>query len=344
MVDDGSNRQQGLRDRLGRPLHDLRVSVIDRCNLRCTYCMPAETYDDRYRFLSDDEWLDFGEIERVVRAFVALGVSKVRLTGGEPLLRPDIVSLVKRLAAVDGISDLALTTNGLLLPRFAAPLREAGLHRLTVSLDSLSDEVSGVMNGRGRGAGDVLAGIDAAVAAGFDDIKINAVVQRGVNEDGVLDLVENFRGTGHVVRFIEYMDVGNRNGWRPEQVVTSQELVARIETRFPLVPLEENYRGEVATRYRFADGSGEIGFISSISAPFCGDCSRARLSAEGQVFTCLFAGRGVDLRTGLRAAMTDEQLVEVVSDIWAGRSDRYSELRGAAVVDANKVEMYHIGG
>lgn len=334
-----------VRDARGRPIHDLRVSVIDRCNLRCTYCMPAATYHERYRFLDEGEWLSFEEIERVVRAFVGLGVSKVRITGGEPLLRPGVADLVARLAPIAAIDDLALTTNGLLLPRYAAALRDAGLHRLTVSLDSVDDDVNGAMNGRGRGAGEVMAGIDAAVAAGFERIKINAVIRRGVNEDGALELVDRFRGTGHVVRFIEYMDVGNRNGWLPGEVVPSRELLERIDERYPLVALEEQYRGEVASRYAFADGGGEIGFISSVSEPFCGDCSRARLSADGAVFTCLFAQSGTDLRALLRGGAGDEELAAFLTDLWSRRADRYSELRAAGLEKPSaKVEMYHIGG
>lgn len=334
-----------VRDARGRPIHDLRVSVIDRCNLRCTYCMPAATYHDRYRFLDESEWLTFDEIERVVRAFVGLGVSKVRITGGEPLLRPGVADLVARLAPIAAIDDLALTTNGLLLPRYAQALRAAGLHRLTVSLDSVDDDVNGAMNGRGRGAADVMAGIDAAIAAGFERIKINAVVRRGVNDDGVLALVERFRGTGHVLRFIEYMDVGNRNGWRPDDVVPSRELLERIDDRYPLTPLEEQYRGEVASRYAFADGAGELGFISSVSEPFCGDCSRARLSAEGAVFTCLFAQSGTDLRALLRGGADDDEVAAFLAGLWSRRADRYSELRAEGLAQSStKVEMYHIGG
>ena len=334
------------RDTLARPLRDLRVSVIDRCNFRCPYCMPEDQFADDTVFLSKNERLRFEEIERIARGFVALGVHKLRLTGGEPLLRRDLAQLVRLLAAIPGVDDIALTTNGVLLPRFAAALREAGLKRLTISLDTLDAETFRRLSG-GRGeVGEVLDGIAAAEAAGFGRIKLNCVVMRGVNDGQVLGLLERFRGSGHIVRFIEFMDVGTMNHWRGDLVVPSAELLGRIAGRWPLRPLERNYRGEVAERYAFDDGGGEIGFISSVSLPFCGDCSRARLSADGKVYTCLFAREGHDLRTALRAGASDDELVALIGAVWAQRNDRYSELRAEirARGDDRKVEMFSIGG
>ncbi len=327
------------RDRLGRPLRDLRVSVIETCNFRCPYCMPEATHPDT-PLLGRSNRLEFAQIERAVRAFVGVGVRKVRLTGGEPLLRKDLPHLVRRLAAIEGLQDLALTTNGSLLAAQARALREAGLQRLTVSLDTLDPERFHAMSGRRGQVRDVLAGIAAAEQAGFTAIKINAVVQRGVNEPDVLALADHFRGSGHVVRFIEYMDVGTCNGWRRENVVPSAQLRDTIAARWPLQALDPNYRGEVARRYAYADGAGEIGFISSVSAPFCGDCHRARLSADGKLYTCLFAASGHDLRPWLDdAAALDAQLRQ----LWGRRSDRYSERRGEAG-NARHIEMYVIGG
>lgn len=335
------------RDRLNRPVRDLRISVIDNCNLRCTYCMPKEKYGERYVFLSETELLTFPEIERIARAFVRLGVTKLRITGGEPLLRKNLPDLVARLSGIPGVEEVALTTNGVLLRRHAAALRSAGLTRVTVSLDALDDAVVGEMNGRGVGVGKVLDGIEAAREAGFPDIKINTVVQRGVNENAVVDMVDYFRERGITIRFIEYMDVGNRNGWRLEHVVPSRELVERINERFPMRPAKKKYHGEVADRYRFDDGSAEVGFISSVTAPFCGDCTRARLSADGKVYTCLFAIEGTDLRAAMRSGATDNDLLERIAAIWRARTDRYSELR-ASMTDYGhprpKVEMYQIGG
>jgi cyclic pyranopterin phosphate synthase len=334
-------------DALGRPLHDLRISVIDACNLRCTYCMPAEEYHERYRFLESSERLSFDEIERLARCFAELGVSKLRLTGGEPLLRKDLPELVARLAAIEGIEDLALTTNGLQLARHAAALKEAGLRRVTVSLDSLDDGVFQRMSGKRASVASVLEGIAAAADAGLDPIKINVVVQKGVNDHTVLGLVEHFRGTGCVLRFIEYMDVGNRNHWKREDVVSSADIVRLIHERWPIHPLEPNYRGEVAARYGFADGAGELGFISSITQPFCGDCHRARLSADGKLLTCLFAGSGKDLREPLRRGVADDELRAIIGEVWRGRRDRYSELRDRrteADAPPRKIEMYQIGG
>jgi cyclic pyranopterin phosphate synthase len=335
-----------VRDTRARVLHDLRISVIDRCNFRCPYCMPEDQYAHDHVFLAKDQRLRFEEIERIARAFTALGVRKLRLTGGEPLLRRELPELVRQLAQISGIEDLALTTNGVLLPRFAQALRDAGLKRLTVSLDSLDPTTFNKLSG-GRGqVEEVLAGIAAAEAAGFARIKLNCVVMRGVNDLQALDLIERYRGTGHIVRFIEYMDVGTLNGWRRDLVVSSAELIARIAARWPLKPLERNYGGEVAQRYAFADGAGEIGFISSVSQPFCGDCSRARLSADGKLYTCLFAQNGFDLREPLRGGASDADLQALIAQRWAQRADRYSEQRAQmrAAGKNEKVEMFSIGG
>ena len=329
-----------------RALHDLRISVIDRCNFRCPYCMPEDQYAHDHVFLAKDQRLRFEEIGRIARAFAGLGVRKLRLTGGEPLLRRELPELVRQLAQIPGVEDLALTTNGVLLPRFAQALRDAGLRRLTVSLDSLDPTTFHRLSG-GRGqVEEVLAGIAAAEAAGFASIKLNCVVMRGVNDMQALDLVERYRGSAHIVRFIEYMDVGTLNGWREDLVVPSAELVARVAARWPLAPLERNYGGEVAQRYAFADGAGEIGFISSVSQPFCGDCSRARLSADGKLYTCLFAHAGFDLREPLRAGASDGELQALIAQRWARRADRYSELRAEmrAAGKNEKVEMFSIGG
>ena len=328
-------------DRLGRPLHDLRLSVIEACNFRCGYCMPAERVPDDYG-MDAAARLSFDEIETLVRGFARLGVRKLRLTGGEPLLRRRLPELVARLAAIDGIDDLALTTNGALLARQARALREAGLRRITISLDALDPALFRALSG-GRGAlSDVLAGIAAAEEAGFDRIKFNCVVQRGVNDGQVLPLVERFRGSGHIVRFIEYMDVGTCNGWNVARVLPSADLRDRIHARWPLHPLDPNYRGEVASRYAFDDGAGEVGFVSSISAPFCGDCHRARVSADGRLYTCLFAADGTDLRPVLRDG--DAALADHVANLWTRRGDRYSELRGRAGASRRHVEMFLVGG
>ena len=329
-------------DTRGRPLRDLRLSVIEACNFRCGYCMPAEHVPDDYG-LDAASRLSFDEIETLVRGFARLGVNKLRLTGGEPLLRKHLPELVARLAAIPGIDDLALTTNGSLLAAQARALHQAGLRRLTVSLDALDAELFRRLSG-GRGeVGAVLAGIDAAAQAGFASLKINCVVQRGVNEDQVLPLLERFRGSGHVLRFIEYMDVGTCNGWRHEQVVTSAELRDRIAACWPIQPLDANYRGEVASRYRFEDGAGEVGFVSSISETFCGDCHRARVSADGRLYTCLFASEGTDLRGML--AQGELALAEHVAGLWSRRADRYSELRGERDATKGKhVEMFLVGG
>ncbi len=319
---------------------------MDRCNFRCPYCMPESTYGEHFQFLGNDERLSFDEIERLARLAAGLGVSKLRLTGGEPLLRPRLAELVSRLRRLDGIDDLAMTTNGVLLARHAAELRSAGLDRVTISLDTLDPAVFHRMSG-GRGAlEDVLSGIEAAQAAGFPKgIKLNAVIQRGVNDQTALDLVERFRGAGIVVRFIEYMDVGNRNDWEPAAVVPSGELVERINARWPLEAVAPRYPGEVATRYRFRDGVGEVGMISSVSNPFCGGCSRARMSSEGVLYTCLFATKGVDLRTPLRNGESDDALLELLRATWIRRTDRYSEERAARRLQhPRKIEMHYIGG
>lgn len=337
----------GPRDRRGRPMHDLRISVMDRCNFRCPYCMPKETFHDRYRFLRTSERLGFNEIVRVARAAVALGVRKLRLTGGEPLLRPRLAELVGELSMIDDVEDIALTTNGVLLAQHASELKANGLGRVTVSLDSLDPEVFARMSGGFGGLDDVLEGIEAAIEAGLGPVKINAVVRRGANDHTVLPLLEHFRGSPVIVRLIEYMDVGNRNEWRPEDVVPSAELLRRIAARWPVTPLPGSYHGEVAKRYRYDDGAGEIGFISSVSAPFCGDCTRARLSSEGVFYTCLFAANGTDLRGALRAGASDEELVSMVRSAWNGREDRYSELRESlrrSEHPLQKIEMHYIGG
>jgi cyclic pyranopterin phosphate synthase len=338
---------QNPLDRLGRPLHDLRISVMDRCNFRCPYCMPKEQFHEHYRFLKSQERLSFEEIVRLARLFANLGVRKLRLTGGEPLLRTNLADLIGDLTDVPGIEDIALTTNGVLLGQHAVDLHANGLRRVTVSLDTLDKSIFTHMSG-GFGALDqVLSGIAAAITAGLTPVKINTVIERGVNDHTVLDLVERFRGSPVIVRFIEFMDVGNRNNWRPEMVVPSRELAARIHARWPMQPISQNYRGEVAQRWRFDDGGGEVGFISSVSQPFCGACSRARLSSEGKFYTCLFATQGLDLRAPLRAGAADADILQLIRGVWSGRTDRYSELREElrrAAPDSKKIEMNYIGG
>ena len=332
-----------VTDTLDRPLHDLRISVTDRCNFRCVYCMPKEVFGRGYRFMDRAELLTFEEIERVARAFVDHGVRKLRITGGEPLLRRDVEHLVARLRGIDDGVDLTLTTNASLLAAKAAALAVAGLSRVTVSLDSLDDEVFRAMNDVDFGVERVLAGIDAAAAAGLP-VKVNTVVRRGLNDDSVLGLARHFKGSGHTLRFIEYMDVGATNGWRLDDVVPAAELIAAIDAELPLEPLEPNYRGEVAKRWRYRDGGGEVGVISSVTQPFCGDCSRARLSAEGRLYTCLFAVRGHDLRALLRSGAADDELRDAISGRWRARTDRYSELRSERTSGLRKVEMSYIGG
>jgi cyclic pyranopterin phosphate synthase len=332
-----------VTDTLARPLRDLRVSVTDRCNFRCVYCMPKEMFGRDHVFLPREQLLDYEEIEKLARAFVAHGVRKIRLTGGEPLVRRHLERLVAMLARIPGL-DLTLTTNGSLLPGKAKALRDAGLTRLTVSLDSLDDEVFRAMNDVDFPVDRVLAGIEAAEAAQFSPIKVNMVVRRGLNEDSVLPMARYFRERGHILRFIEYMDVGHTNGWRLDDVVPAAELVARIDSELPLEAVEAAYRGEVARRYRYRDGGGEVGVITSVTEPFCGSCTRARLSAEGRLFTCLFAVRGHDLRALLRDGATDEELYDAIGGIWSRRADRYSEIRSERTVGLPKVEMSYIGG
>ena len=333
--------ESSLSDRLGRPLRDLRLSVIEACNFRCPYCMPADQIPDDYG-LEAATRLSFDQIETLVRGFARLGVSKLRLTGGEPLLRKRLPELIARLVAIDGIQDLALTTNGSLLARQANALHAAGLKRITVSLDTLDAGIFAQLSG-GRGRlQDVLDGINAAQAAGFAPIKLNCVVQRGVNDAGIEDLAAYARAHGHLLRFIEYMDVGTCNGWLREQVLPSAELRDRLHARWPLRILDPNYRGEVASRYAYADGGGEVGFVSSVSEPFCGDCHRARVSADGRLYTCLFAADGHDLRPALAAG--EAALADAVAALWAGRSDRYSELRSEVAPSRRHVEMYLVGG
>lgn len=329
------------RDRHGRPLRDLRLSLVETCNFRCPYCMPADATPDN-EVLDRASRLDFDEIEVAVRAFARVGVSKLRLTGGEPLLRKNLPELVARLVKVPGIEDIALTTNGSLLAGQARALREAGLRRLTVSLDALDPALFRQLSGGRGNVDDVLAGVAAAEAAGFRSLKFNCVVQRGVNEAEALRLVGHFRGTGHVVRFIEFMDVGNCNGWRRDKVMPSAELRDLISAQWPLRPLSPTYRGEVASRHAFVDGQGEVGFVSSVSEPFCGDCHRARLSADGQLFTCLFANRGTPLREVI--AQGEDALAARLGELWRARGDRYSEQRGEEDRQRRKIEMFYIGG
>ncbi|MGI9236767.1 MAG: GTP 3',8-cyclase MoaA [Woeseiaceae bacterium] len=336
-----------IQDALRRPLHDLRISLLDQCNFRCPYCMPEDTFHADYEFLKKKQRLTYEEILKVATIGAGLGVSKIRLTGGEPLLDKNLAVLIAGLAKLPGIEDLALTTNAMLLAPMAVKLKQAGLQRVTISLDSLDATVFERMSG-GRGRLDtVLDGIDAAERAGLSPVKINVVVQRGVNDHTVIDLLDHFRGTKHIVRLIEFMDVGNRNGWRMDQVVPSRELKDQVVQRWPLRRIDKNYPGEVARRYAYVDGQGEIGFISSVTEPFCGDCSRARLSADGVLYTCLFATQGTDLREALRNEADEEELTDILSRIWLQRADRYSELRSPELAEAHmqrKVEMYRIGG
>ena len=336
-----------ILDKFGRPLKDLRISVTDRCNFRCTYCMPAEIFGESYQFLPKSEILTFEEITRLARIFVELGGTKLRITGGEPLLRTQLPELIGMLAGIEGAEDLTLTTNAYLLPQQAQSLKDAGLRRVTVSLDTLDDEIFKKMNGRGFGVERILEGINRAEEVGLAPIKINVVVQKGVNDHTLVDMARYFKNTGHIVRFIEYMDVGNRNGWKWDQVVTAAEIIERIDAEMPLEPLESNYRGEVATRYGYRDGPGEIGVIASVTQPFCGDCTRARLSTDGQIFTCLFASEGTSLRDRLREGASDAELKDLLTQVWGLRSDRYSEERTELAPLENqrrKIEMYQIGG
>jgi cyclic pyranopterin phosphate synthase len=331
---------------LGRPLRDLRISVTDRCNFRCPYCMPAEIFGENYKFLPRAQILSFEEIERLARLFVEAGARKLRITGGEPLVRAELPALIGRLAALPGVEDIALTTNGSLLADKAEELAAAGLSRITVSLDSLDPEIFERMSGEKSSVERVLEGIDVAARVGLTPVKINCVVQRGENEKGLVDLARRFKGTGHIVRYIEFMDVGTLNGWDLAHVVPAREIHDTIHRELPLAPVEPAYRGEVARRYRYLDGDGEIGIIASVTQPFCGDCTRARLTADGRLVTCLFAEDGADLKTPLRDGASDDALRERIASVWANRGDRYSEVRSAETpVEARRrLEMYAIGG
>ena len=344
-----ATRQQTV-DTLGRGVRDLRISVTDRCNFRCPYCMPAEIFGERYEFLKREDILSFEEIVRLTRIFVGFGVKKVRITGGEPLVRAELPELIAQLDDIDGVDDLAMTTNGFLLPRYATQLRDAGLDRMTVSMDALDEDVFKKMSGRPYGPETVLAGMDAAREAGFSPLKINTVVQRGINEDTILETARHFRNSGDIVRFIEFMDVGNLNDWDMSQVVSGREIIDIIDAEFPLEPVDANYRGEVASRYRYIDGKGEIGVITSVTQPFCGDCTRARLTTEGRLVTCLFATRGTDLRGPMRDGASNDELIDIIGSVWSNRRDRYSELRSvntpsiATSPDKQKIEMFRLGG
>ncbi len=332
-----------LTDRLNRPLHDLRISVTDRCNFRCVYCMPKEIFGADYPYLRRDEILAFEEIARLARIFTAHGVRKVRLTGGEPLVRKDLHRLVKMLAEIPGL-ELTLTTNGALLAKQAQALKDAGLNRVTVSLDSLDDEIFKAMNDVDFPVAKVLEGMDTAAQVGLEPIKVNMVVKRGMNESSVLPMARYFREKGYILRFIEYMDVGHTNGWRMDDVVSSAEIVKMISAEMPLEPIDPNYRGEVAERWRYKDGGGEIGVISSVTQAFCRACTRARISAEGKLYTCLFAVQGHDLKSLIRSGASDDELSQLIARVWGKRTDRYSELRSENTIDLPKVEMSHIGG
>jgi cyclic pyranopterin phosphate synthase len=332
-------------DRRRRALGDLRISVIDRCNFRCPYCMPEDRYPRDHRFLGKAQRMRFEEIARLAAIFAGLGVRKLRLTGGEPLLRRQLPDLVALLAGIERIEDIALTTNGSLLPEHADALRRAGLRRITLSADTLDADTFRRLSGGHGEASQLLAAIDAATRAGFTRLKLNCVVMRGVNDHQVLDMIEHFRGSGHILRFIEYMDVGTCNEWRRDLVVPSSELRERIAARWPIAPLPANYGGEVAQRWGLADGSAELGFISSVSEPFCGDCTRARLSADGRLYTCLFANSGHDLLGPMRAGASDAELAGIIRSVWTSRDDRYSETRSEGTPSGRRhVEMYEIGG
>ena len=338
---------KSVRDAYERPLQDLRISLLDRCNLRCPYCMPEAEYNADYQFLTRQQRLSHDEILRVATIAVGLGVTKLRLTGGEPLLDKKVTDLMARLGQLKGVDDLALTTNGILLAPLAEKLADAGLQRVTISLDSLDEEIFRTLSGNRGDLSKVLQGIEAAEAAGLTPVKINVVVQRGINDHTVLDLLDHFRGSGHIVRFIEYMDVGNRNGWRLDEVVPSKQLLQSIHARWPVRAVGHNYPGEVARRYQYLDGKGEIGFISSVTEPFCGACSRARLSADGTLYTCLFATTGTNLRVPLRAGASDTDIAGILQNVWLRRTDRYSETRKVEPTEQallSKVEMYRMGG
>lgn len=342
-ADAAADHRASLADTRGRPLRDLRVSVTDRCNFRCTYCMPKEVFGKDFQFLEREHLLTFGEIHRTVRIFKELGIEKVRITGGEPLVRRKLERLIEMLAWHEDL-DLTLTTNGSLLKQKAADLKAAGLKRVTVSLDALDNATFMRMNDVDFPVEKVLEGIDEAARVGLAPVKINMVVKRGVNDHSILPMARHFKGTGHVLRFIEFMDVGSTNGWSMEHVVPSRELMERIHAEFPIEPVDPGYRGEVAERWRYRDGSGEVGFISSVTQAFCKDCTRARLSAEGQLFTCLFATQGTDLRSLLRNDVGDEEIADAIRRVWTARADRYSEIRTAETAKLRKVEMSYIGG
>ncbi len=332
-----------LLDTLDRPLRDLRISVTDRCNFRCVYCMPKEVFGGDFQFLDRKELLTFEEITRLARVFVAQGVQKIRITGGEPLVRRDLERLIAMLSPIPGV-DLTLTTNGSLLAKKARALKDAGLQRVTVSLDSLDDAVFKAMNDVDFPVAKVLEGIEAAAAVGLAPVKINMVVKRGVNEHSIVPMARHFKGTGHILRFIEYMDVGHTNGWRLDDVVPAAEIISTLNAELPLEPLDPNYRGEVANRWRYREGSGEVGVIASVTQAFCRDCTRARLSAEGSLYTCLFGIKGFDLRAMVRGGASDKEMAQAIGRVWRVRSDRYSEIRSEATVGLPKVEMSHIGG
>ena len=333
-----------VADSFARPLQDLRISVTDRCNFRCVYCMPRDVFGPGFEFLPKSKILSFEEIRRLVTVFVELGVRKVRITGGEPLLRRDIPVLVRLLSKTAGVEDLTMTTNGSLLGRHAQALADAGLRRVTVSLDALDDQIFRAMSDVQVPVTTVLEGIRQAEVSGLAPVKINMVVKRGMNDDQILPMAEHFRGSGHILRFIEFMDVGNSNGWRMDDVVPAGEIRDRIHQRWALEPVDPNYVGEVARRYRYADGAGEVGIITSVTHPFCSTCNRARLTADGEFFTCLFSAKGHDLRTILRSGASDREVAERVRMIWTGRADRYSEIRSEATVTLPRVEMSRIGG
>jgi cyclic pyranopterin phosphate synthase len=334
-----------LLDKFGRPLQDLRISITDKCNFRCTYCMPVEIFGEKYEFLPNANLLTYDEITRIATVFVRLGVSKLRLTGGEPLVRHGVEELVAYLASIPGVDDVTLTTNGFLLADKAQILKNAGLHRVTVSLDTMDNDIFKQMTGRKFGPERVLEGIQAAIAVGLTPVKVNSVVMKGLNDSTIPEMARYFRRPETILRFIEYMDVGNVNGWRLDNVVSGQEIVDSLNTVGPLESIESNYKGEVVSRFRYQDGNGEVGVITSVTQPFCGDCTRMRLSPDGKLYTCLFASENHDLMIPLRSGATDSELQSIITDIWLARDDRYSELRTAKTgPQPRKVEMYQIGG
>ena len=332
-----------VRDKFKRPIKDLRISVIDKCNFRCPYCMPKEIFGERYQFLKNNELLSFEEIYNITKIFAKIGVEKLRITGGEPLLRKDLHLLIKDLKSIDNIKEIALTTNGFLLKKHAQSLKDSGLDRITVSLDSLNSDSYKKLNGQNLDLNKSLESIEFANSVGFENIKINTVVMKGINEDQIIKLAEFGRKNKLIIRYIEYMDVGNINGWKPEDVVSAKEIIQTIEKKHKLIPLESNYYGEVASRYGFEDGIGEIGIISSVSKPFCADCTRSRITADGLMYTCLFTNKGHDLRTQIRKTSLKD-LEDYIKQIWINRSDQYSVLRSLGKLDSEKVEMFKIGG